>query len=337
MEHVRARRHRQHRRAPARARASRAWSSATTSAAARPPTARCSTARPAPSAPRPSRRASSRACARPATWARTGSPQQQPDGGARGRARTTSWSSRARCPAAGGGYVVIRKKGIGTVAEKKKARRAPPRPRARPRSRGQEARRTRSRKPTTADVGTRRPKRLRQERGASTSSNASNEKVSDIVLHPDVFGVARERAPPLRGGQAVPRRRPRGHARDQEPRPGLAARARSPGGRRAPAAPASARPARPSGGTAARCSGPSPATTPTPCRRRRARPPCAPPSASAPRTAALKVVDRFDIAEPKTQGAEGHPRQARRRGQDAARRPQARRTTWSSPAATSRA
>ena len=58
--------------APARARASRAWSSATTSAGARPRTARCSTARPAPSAPPPSPRVS-RGCARPATWARTGS------------------------------------------------------------------------------------------------------------------------------------------------------------------------------------------------------------------------------------------------------------------------
>ena len=197
VEHVRRRRHRQHRRARARARASRAWSSATTSAAARPRTARCSTARPAPSAPRPSPRASSRACGRPATWApdrvtqrnmtvvRVDAENEHP--GRQGcRARRGrrvrgdpeegigQWPRRRRPTRDGQGQ------GQGSAARR---------------------RRTRSRTPTPPTWA---PPPATSPRRPIDVVNTNNEKVSNIVLHPDVFRVAREQAPALRGGEAVP-------------------------------------------------------------------------------------------------------------------------------------
>ena len=206
------------------------------------------------------------------------------------------------------------------MAEKKKAGTAP-----RPSRRAKSARRrrTRSRTPTRPTWAA-RPRR--SPKATIDVVNASNEKVRDIVLHPDVFRAPREQAPPLRGGQAVPRRRPRAARTPPRTAPWSAARARSRGGRRAPAAPASARPARRCGGTAAPCSGPQPRDysydMPKKARAAALR------SALSQRVqdGALKVVDALrHRASRRRKRAEGDPRQARRRGQDAARGQRARR------------
>ena len=107
--------------------------------------------------------------------------------------------------------------------------------------------------------------------------NTSNEKVSNIVLHPDVF---RARVNKHLLYEAVKQYRAGGrarHAHDQEPRPGqrLGQEALAAEGhgtrprRRDPHAPLASR----RHGVRA----PRPATTPTTCRRRRARPRCARP------------------------------------------------------------
>ena len=77
------------------------------------------------------------------------------------------------------------------------------------------------------------------------------------------------------GGAQPDGRAPRGHARHQDPRRGLAAAARSRGARRAPAAPARARPARRSGRAAAWSSDRTRAATPSRCRTRSSSSRCA--------------------------------------------------------------
>ena len=143
-----------------------------------------------------------------------------------------------------------RRTAAGTWSSGRRARGSWPRRRrrheakaAKPKRRGpqeEEGPRSRTRtRPTWAA----RPKEF--ARSAIDVVNTSNEKVSNIVLHPDVF---RARVNKHLLYEAVKQYRAGGrarHARDQEPAPSSAARARSPGGRRAPAAPASARSARP--------------------------------------------------------------------------------------------
>ena len=255
---------------------------------------------------------------RPATWARTGSPSRNLKV-VRVDAENNILVVKGAVPGAGGGYLVIRKEeGIGQWPRRRRRRAA-----AKAAASAPEARRTPiARAPTPPKRAAPPAARLSPKaRGIGGRSNAENKKVSDVVLHPDVFGVRvnehllYEAVKQYRAGARAR------HARDQEPRPRLAARARSPGGRRAPAAPASARSAPRCGATAAPCSVPSPATTPTRHAEEgaRGRPALRPQPAREGRRRSRSSTASTST-QPKTKELKAHPRPAGRR--------RARRWSW---------
>ncbi len=153
--------------------------------------------------------------------------------------------------------------------------------------------------------------------------NAENKKVRELKLSPGGVRVRGQRPPALRGGQAVPRGRAARHAHDQEPRArlrlGQEALAAE-GHRPRPRGRDRATPLWRHGGTVF---GPMPRdysyTMPKKARAAALR------SALSQRVneGALKVVDGLPGRGAEDEGAEGHPRQARRRGQDGARGPRA--------------
>ena len=122
-------------------------------------------------------------------------------------------------PGAGGGYVVIRKpREVETWPRRRK--RPPPR-RAR-RSRGQEPRPPEARRRPKAKAAAEAPAKGRDvDRSQIEVVDAENQKVSDVRLHPEVFGVQvndhllYEAVKQYRAGGR------RGHPHDQEPRPRL--------------------------------------------------------------------------------------------------------------------
>ena len=191
------------------------------------------------------------------------------------------------------------------MAEKKEktAKKAPAakarRPRRRPRPR-RAAKKAAAKAPATAPA-----KGEKVDRSLIEVKDPENQKVTEIRLHPEVFGVrvndhllyeaVKQYRAGGRRGTHMTKNRALVSGTGQE---ALEAEGHRPRPRRLGPQPRS-------GATAAPCSAPCPATTRTPCPRRPGRPPCAPRSASASTRAPSRWSTGFPLDVPKTKVLKG--------------------------------
>ena len=112
---------------------------------------------------------------------------EEPHGGARGRRQATSWSSRGRCPAAAAATWSSGSRRLKDAnGREEEGGRQGQAEGARSASKKKDPHRGRGHRRRAAARAKRRGSRRRR---AVDVVNASNEKVSDIALHPDVFGA----------------------------------------------------------------------------------------------------------------------------------------------------